>query len=104
VIAFVFAALSLTVSPRQAFAPAEVRARVQIDAEAAARRLVIDLVGQGRSQSSEQPFTPSDRRQTVYVPAWRDVPPGDYLVVVTLIDSVNAIVARVVQSVRILGE
>jgi hypothetical protein len=97
-------ALALTVTPATALAPAEVKARIQVTDEPTARVLEIAILGESREHTSAQPFTPRDGRQTFWIPAWRAVPPGDYVVVATLYDSIGAVVARVVRPVRIVGE
>ena len=105
-IAAAFLALTLTVTPGVAMAPADVKAKVQVTAEPTARTLEVAIVGEGRTHTSAQGFTPTDdgRCQTFWIPAWRALPPGAYVVVATLYDSVGAIVARVVRQVRIVGE
>jgi hypothetical protein len=101
-LAFVLsAALSLSVSPRIAFAPATVRARVSVDADATARRLLVVLVSGDFEQQSEIPIAPSERRQTVWLAPWVRVPTGDYTIVVAVLDTAGHITAREVTTVHI---
>lgn len=96
------AALSLTVTPRGfAFAPADVRARVTIDAEPTARTLIVALVSTDYEQQSEIPLWPSDRRQTVWLEPWRRVPAGDYVIAVAVLDQAHTILARQTTAVHI---
>jgi hypothetical protein len=91
---FLTAALSLSVSPQMAFAPATVRARVTVDVGPTARILAVALVSSGYEQTSEIPLVPRDGRQTVWLAPWLHVPAGDYVVAVIVTDQAGAVLAR----------
>jgi methionine-rich copper-binding protein CopC len=95
-------ALSVSVSPRIAFAPATVQLRVRVDADPTARRLVVALVSADHAQTSDWPIPPCDRKAcSVPLPAWQRVPAGDYEIVVAVVDGQGHITAREVTTVHI---
>jgi len=94
------AALTVSVSPRIAFAPATVRARVSLDAGAAARRLLVALESADFSQTTELPV-PGPGRHTYWIAPWVRVPAGDYVVTAAIVDASGAITARQSTTVHI---
>jgi hypothetical protein len=101
VIALLLAALALSVSPHVAFAPATVTARVRVPASDVGVALAVVLSSPTFFQSSEYPFVPNGRQQTVTLPDWRRVPAGDYTVVVALVDQAGHVVVSSQQPVHI---
>jgi hypothetical protein len=101
VIALLLAALTLTVSPQVAFAPATVTARVRVPATDVGVALAVVLSSPEYFQSSSYPFTPNGRQQTVTLPDWKRIPAGDYTVVVALVDQAGQVVVSSQQPVHI---
>jgi hypothetical protein len=76
--------LSLTVSPRRAFAPASVNVRVRIAPDADNRAIAISASSAQYFRSSEMPLE-GDRAPRTIELQFRDIPDGNYEVFATLL-------------------
>jgi hypothetical protein len=100
-IAALVCALVLSVSPHLAFAPATVTARVRVPASDVGVALAVVLSSPEFFQSSQYPFVPNGRQQTVTLPDWKRIPSGEYVLTVALLDRQGRIVAVERQTVQI---
>lgn len=98
------AALTLSVTPRIAFAPATVRARVRVDVGADARALVVTLDSGEFAQQSALPIDARrGPRQTHELAPWTRVPAGDYTITVTLVDAAGRPLDRQTTTIHLVS-
>jgi hypothetical protein len=97
--------LSIKVSPEMAVSftplPVTVRARIQPNDQMRAIAATLDDGAYFR-RSSSQTISGSNA-SPLQVFEWRDVPPGEYMVVVEIYDEANRVLARAQHTVRIIN-
>jgi len=96
------APLTMTVAPYMAFAPADLRVRVDVPRSPQNRSLVIVAESDQFYRSSEMPLDGEDAPRTILV-QFRSLPDGEYLVRGETRDQDGRILAAVRREVRVLS-
>lgn len=96
--------LTLGVSPSISFAPSTLSVKVShINPIPEARLLVWSLVSDSFASESRWDLHGEDTPKTLFLPPWKDVPPGTYRATATIYDSVGNILQRAVTQVQVRG-